>query len=118
MLTKNSFVAVLMLMVLPAIVLCSHAVFAAASKPVPGSTVISPRDMLIKVSPVAMTVVEKLEGEGGSQFNDDELMATLRSRSFAEEYDRSHKAFCAKPVNANLLACVARKTMPDAPPAK
>lgn len=78
-------------------------VTAAASAAQP--TVLSLRDALQGVSPIAFDTVLHLEAAHHTQYTDAQLNTLFTTPEFAAEYKHTHDQFCAKPENQKVLAC-------------
>lgn len=78
--------------------------------------VLTLREALEGVSPIAYETVQHLEAAHHVQYTDAQLNSLFTSPEFAAEYKRTHDAFCAKPEHGNVLACQAGQAVNAAAP--
>lgn len=72
------------------------------------------RQRLAAISPIVINAVTLMEAERGATFTDSELRDAIKSPQFREEHRVAFRQFCAKPENADNMACMpdARRTDP------
>ena len=80
----------------------SQAYSRAASPEVP----LTKRELIEKVSPVALESLRRLEVRRGISFKNDELISVMQGAEYKREHAAVHHEFCAKKENATNLACV------------
>jgi hypothetical protein len=68
------------------------------------------REPVTRVLPPAVQFSARVEAKQPSNVEDDALMLVLKSKSFADEMERSVRAFCAKAANAGNVHCIQRNS--------
>ncbi len=74
--------------------------FARADEP------LTPRQNLERFSPIYYEVLLRLEAKRGKKYEDRELEGVLFDKDFESYLPKVKAEFCAKPANANILACM------------